>query len=116
MYQRDLLQRQLELFRQALARLVARRQQGELELAREEARQAYDALGIDASFLALDAATLVSLVSSRDKLAALCELFDEEARVELARAGAKRAASLAARARELRQAAGLAPPPRPPRA
>ncbi|MBI4953863.1 MAG: hypothetical protein HY908_17700 [Myxococcales bacterium] len=116
MYQQDLIKRQLELFRQALARLVARRQEGELDLARDEARQAYAALGIDASFLALDAATLVSLVSSRDKLAALCELLDEEARVERAGTGAKRAASLEARAREIREAAGLALPARPPTA
>lgn len=111
MYQQDLIKRQLELFRQALARVAARRQAAEVELALGEVRRAYDALGIDASFLALDAGTLVSLVSSRDRLAALCELLDEEARVELARAGTKRAASLAARAREIRQAAGLADRP-----
>jgi hypothetical protein len=80
-YQQDYIRRQLELFAAALAKVVRKRREGATEQALDETRKAYLALGVDADLLRLDARSLVKLVGTKEKLAALCELLEEEAAI-----------------------------------
>jgi hypothetical protein len=104
LFQQDYFKRQLELFAQVLALVVLKRKSGDLGLALDETRNAYRALGLDSSFLRLEAGSLVALVGDVAKLNALCELLEEEANVLDALSNAPEADRLRLRAGKIREA------------
>jgi hypothetical protein len=101
-FRQDFIKRQIEQFAQALAAIAGRRSEGQPEQALVEARHAYATLGIDPSYLRLDTRSLVSLVGRGPRLAALCDLLEEEALSHEALGDSVAAAERRARASELR--------------
>ena len=102
MFRQDFIKRQIEQFAQALAAMAGRRTEGQPEQALLEARQAYAMLGIDPSYLRLDTRSLLSLIGRGPRLAALCDLLEEEALSHEALGDTAAAAERHARAFELR--------------
>lgn len=102
MFRQDFIKRQIEQFGQALAAIAGTRTDGRPEQALLEARQAYVTLGIDPSYLRLDTRSLLRLVGRGPRLAALCDLLEEEALAHEALGETSAAEQRRARALELR--------------
>ncbi len=79
-YRQDYLKRQVELFAQALASIIAKRKLGRCDEALAEVQQARAQLGVEDGFLDLDGRSLVSLIGN-DRAACLADLLEEEALV-----------------------------------
>lgn len=101
-YKQDYLQRQIEQFCQMLAKIAGMRSAGDLEAALDLVRQCYRGLGLDASYLRLDAKSLRTLLADQAKLLALCDLLDEESRIHAALGNEKVAHEYRNRAEQLR--------------
>jgi hypothetical protein len=101
LYQHDFIKRQIELLAQAIANIVHKREQGKVEEALTEAQQAYTAFGFDRGLLRLDATSVARLVN-REKLNALCDLIEEEARLHRALGDERAGAELARLAADIR--------------
>lgn len=101
MYRQDFVKRQIELLAQALARMVSKRCAGECDDALDEAQAAYRLLGVDSGLLRLDSRSLVVLLGSKERIAGLVELLEEEARIRAALGQHEQAEQLQRRAREL---------------
>ncbi len=82
MYRQDLIQRQIELLGQALARVLGHQNAGETHQARQELRDAYRLLGIDASMLCLDTTSIVSLLGAKEKVDGIRRILRAEAELE----------------------------------
>jgi hypothetical protein len=102
LFRQDFIKRQIEQFAQTLAGIVGKRTDGHPEQALLEVRQAYATLGIDPSYLRLDTRSLLSLIGRGPRLAALCDLLEEEALSHEALGDAAASAERRARASELR--------------
>jgi hypothetical protein len=102
LFRQDFIKRQIEQFAQALAAIAGARTDGRPEHALLEARQAYGTLGIDPSYLRLDARSILRLIGRGPRLAALCDLLEEEALSHEALGDSAAAAERRARASELR--------------
>jgi hypothetical protein len=84
---------------------MKKRQDGEVQEALAEARKAYDALGINRALLRLDSASIVRMIRDPEKLSALCDLLEEEARVHEAMGNAPVCEDLKLQAAGIRKAA-----------
>jgi L-alanine-DL-glutamate epimerase-like enolase superfamily enzyme len=101
----DYIKRLIEQLAEAVARVVAQRDEGDLEAAADELQRAYAALGFQRSFLKLDTRSLALLLGNdADRIAALRQLLELEAILLHARGDTARALELHARAIELRSA------------
>ncbi len=82
MIRQDYLLRMIDRATQALVRMLRRRDRGDLDGARQEATEVYDALGIPPELAGmLTAETLAEMLGDPDKMRLMARLFQQEAEV-----------------------------------
>ena len=98
----DYLVRAIRKLIEAIARIAGLRKEGALDEAQAAVEDAYRALGVGRATVGrLDAASVALLLGSRDKLAAMARLVDEESELARALGDTTRADRLAVQARAL---------------
>jgi hypothetical protein len=101
----DYLVRTIKKLVEAIARIAGLRKEGALDEAQAAVEDAYRALGVGRATVGrLDPASVALLLGSRDKLAAMVRLVDEESELARALGDTTRADRLAAKARALANA------------